>query len=418
MNSLVKLNGFTESSVLQDLTTQDVRTAQKFKDEKRHLWLLGILIPNIGHMAFLGYQFGPKLTKPIFACMGPLAIHGIIPLIDKLLGEDPSNPPEEMVSVLEQDPYYARLVKLFIPFQLSANVHGLYIASRKETSWFDRILLGHMLGMINGVAINTAHELCHKSNKRDHYLAHLCLAPSGYSHFRIEHPYGHHRRVATPEDPASAKLGESYWQFLPRSAVGGICSAIDIETRRLKRKGAEFWSLDNELFHGWAMSAAYHAAMLKLFGKRIALTQAVQSLCAIGLFEVVNYMEHYGLKRAKLENGNYVRTQPEHSWNNNSLFSNVLLYQLQRHSDHHAYPTRSFQSLRHYEDVPQLPKGYASMILPALIPRWWYGIMDKRVIAHYHGDLSKMNVMPNLSNALKRKYASVFKSAAQLSESR
>ncbi|WP_120429129.1 alkane 1-monooxygenase [Acinetobacter baylyi] len=380
-----------------------------FKDKKRKLWLLGIVIPNIANVAFLGYQFGPKSTQKLFAMTGPLALHVVIPAIDKLLGEDPDNPPESVISELEADPYYANMVKLFIPFQLAANVYGQYLASRASTPLLDKILFGHLLGVVNGVAVNTAHELSHKSAKLEHYLSHLCLAPTGYNHFRIEHPYGHHRRVATPEDPASSQLGESFWQFWPRTVIGSFKSAIEIETRRLERKGKSFWSLQNELLQGWGISLVYHGLMLKMFGRGILPTQLTQAFCGITLFETVNYMEHYGLKRQDLGNGKYARTMPEHSWNNNSLFSNVLLYQLQRHSDHHAYPTRSFQSLRHYENVPQLPAGYASMVLPALIPKWWFKLMDERVIQHYEGDIEKLNVYPKARNRIQKLYAHLFK---------
>ena len=398
MNSIVHL----------EVTNQ----AKNFKDQKRKLWLLGLVVPNIANAALLGYQFGPKITKKLFASFGPLALHLVIPAIDKYLGEDPDNPPEEAIADLEQDPYYAKVVKLFIPFQFAANIYCSYVVSKKTTPVEDQILFGHLIGLVNGVAINTAHELSHKSGKLEHYLSHLCLAPTGYNHFRIEHPYGHHRRVATPEDPASSQLGETFWQFWPRSVIGSFKSAIEIEERRLERKGKKFWSLDNELIHSWAMSAAYHAVMLKFFGRRIILMQITQSFCGITLFEAVNYMEHYGLKRKDVGNGKYARTMPEHSWNNNSMFSNVLLYQLQRHSDHHAYPTRSFQSLRHYENVPQLPAGYASMVLPALIPKWWSKLMDERVINHYDGDIDKINVYSKARNQLLKKYAHLFKNSA------
>lgn len=397
-------------NTMVDMTT--VASNASFKDKKRHLWLLGLVIPNIANAAFLGYQFGPKATKKLFAWTGPLALHLIIPSLDKMLGEDPENPPEEAIAALESDPYYAKVVKLFIPFQYAANIYGCYLASRETTSLQDRVLFGHLLGVLNGVAINTAHELSHKQGKLEHYLSHLCLAPTGYNHFRIEHPYGHHRRVATPEDPASSKLGESFWQFWPRTVSGSFKSAIEIETRRLERKGKTFWSFDNELLQGWAMSAVYHAIMLKLFGTRIIPTQVTQSFCGITLFEAVNYMEHYGLKRENLGDGRYARTMPEHSWNNNSMLSNVLLYQLQRHSDHHAYPTRSFQSLRHYNNVPQLPAGYASMVLPALIPKWWFKLMDERVIRHYDGDMSKINVYQKAKKSLLQKYADIFRAPA------
>lgn len=400
------MNAVTSLDVAQESIT--------FRDNKRKLWLLGLVVPNIANAAFLGYQFGPKLTRKLFASAGPLALHVVIPAIDKLMGEDPDNPPEDAIAALENDPYYARVVKLFIPFQLIANVYGNYLASRESTPIADQILFGHLLGVVNGVAINTAHELSHKPGKLEHYLSHVCLAPTGYNHFRIEHPYGHHRRVATPEDPASSQLGESFWQFWPRTVVGSFKSAVEIETRRLERKGKKFWSLDNELIQGWAISAGYHLIMLKCFGSRIITTQLTQAFCAITLFEAVNYMEHYGLKREELGQGRYARTMPEHSWNNNSMFSNVLLYQLQRHSDHHAYPTRSFQSLRHYANVPQLPAGYASMMLPVMIPGWWFKLMDKRVIEHYQGQIEKINIYPKARKMLINKYAHLFKGKHKL----
>lgn len=381
------------------------QTTTPFKDKKRHLWLLGLAVPAIAMSGLAGYQFGPKKSKIFFASFGPLFIHGVIPTLDKLIGEDTENPPLDAIADLEADPYYSRIVKLFIPLQYATNVYGAYLASRKGTSVADQVLLGTLVGMVNGIAINTAHELSHKNGRLEHYLSHLALAPSGYNHFRIEHPYGHHRRVATPEDPASSRLGETFWKFLPRTVIGSFKSAIEIEKKRLERKKLPFFCKENELIHGWAMSAIYHGLMFKKFGMRSVPFQLTQATYAVTLFEAVNYIEHYGLKREKKENGQYERTLPEHSWNNNNLVTNLFLYQLQRHSDHHAYPTRSFQTLRHFENAPQLPAGYGAMLLPAFIPAWWSKIMDDRVVEHYNGDLSKVNLHPDAEARIYEKYA-------------
>lgn len=381
------------------------QTTTPFKDKKRHLWLLGLAVPAIAMSGLAGYQFGPKKSKKFFASFGPLFIHGVIPTLDKLIGEDTENPPLDAIADLEADPYYSRIVKLFIPLQYATNVYGAYLASRKGTSVADQVLLGTLVGMVNGIAINTAHELSHKNGRLEHYLSHLALAPSGYNHFRIEHPYGHHRRVATPEDPASSRLGETFWKFLPRTVIGSFKSAIEIEKKRLERKKLPFFCKENELIHGWAMSAIYHGLMFKKFGMRSVPFQLTQATYAVTLFEAVNYIEHYGLKREKKENGQYERTSPEHSWNNNNLVTNLFLYQLQRHSDHHAYPTRSFQTLRHFENAPQLPAGYGAMLLPAFIPAWWSKIMDDRVVEHYNGDLSKVNLHPDAEARIYEKYA-------------
>ncbi len=384
-------------------------------DRKRYLWAISPALPVIGIGILGGYQLAPRPLKKIFALGGPILLHIVIPAIDTIVGKDANNPTSEEVKLLEQDPYYARLVKTFIPLQYAANIYACYLTSRKDTSFLDKILLGISMGAINGIAINTAHELSHKHDRLDHILSHLALVPTGYNHFRVEHPYGHHKRAATPEDPASSQMGETFYEFWPRTVFGSLKSAIEIETTRLKRKGKEFWSLDNELLQGWGMSAAFHGFMVGIFGKGLIPYLATQAFYGISLFEVINYIEHYGLKRQKDANGKYQRTMPEHSWNNNNIVTNLFLYQLQRHSDHHAYPTRPFQALRHFDEAPELPNGYASMLLPALIPPLWFKMMDKRVVDHYKGDLNKANIYPKRRAKIFKKFGVVDQSLEQAS---
>lgn len=364
-----------------------------WSDAKRYLWLLSPAVPLIGAGALIAYRVAPKKMRGM-AWIGPILIHMVIPTLDRIIGEDTNNPPEDVIRKLEADPYYARIVKSYIPVQYLVTFIGAYLATRKGVPLSDQLGIALSVGVINGVAINTAHELSHKHDKVDQLLSLAALAPTGYGHFRVEHPYGHHKRAATPEDPASSKMGETFWEFLPRTVIGSFKSAIEIETRRLQRKGKGFWTTENELLQGWAMSAGLYATLVTIFGKKVIPFIAIQAVYGFGLLEVINYVEHYGLKREDLGNGKYARTMPEHSWNSNNIVTNLFLYQLQRHSDHHAYPTRSFQALRHFEDAPQLPGGYASMILPAYIPSWWFKIMDQRVVDHYKGDLSKANILP------------------------
>ncbi|NNH26021.1 alkane 1-monooxygenase [Acinetobacter terrestris] len=396
MNAPVNLNQTT----IQTLTNASGLAL----DKKRYWWLLSPGLPVIGMGILAGYQFGPKATKKIFALGGPLLLHVIIPSIDSIVGKDNNNPSDDQITSLVNDPYYDRIVKLFIPLQMAANLFAGYVVSRKETSFVDQILLGISMGAINGIGVNTAHELSHRPNKKDHYLSHATLMPLFYNHFRVEHPYGHHKRAATPEDPASSKMGETFYEFWPRTVFGGLKSAIEIEKNRLKRKGLSFFSLENELFQGWAMSAGFHATMLKLFGKEVIPYLATQAFYGVSLFEVINYIEHYGLMRDKKPDGSYARTMPEHSWNNNNITTNLFLYQLQRHSDHHAYPTRPFQALRNFDEAPELPSGYATMLLPALIPSLWFKMMDKRVFDHYEGDLNKANIHPKRRAKIFKKF--------------
>lgn len=380
------------------------KPGKDWKDPKRYLWLMGPALPGIGLAALAGYAVAPKKLRSL-AWTGPALVHGIIPALDRAIGEDKSNPPESAVKTLEQDKYYDRIVKAFIPTQYAMTFMGAWLASRKNTPLSDKIGITLTVGAINGVGINTAHELGHKSNKLNKLMAMAALAPTGYTHFVVEHNFGHHKRVATPEDPASSRMGESFWKFLPRTVVGGIKSAVKIEKARLARKGKGFWTLDNELLQGWAMSAGFFGATTLICGPRAVPFLAAQAAYGASLLETVNYVEHYGLLRQKDSKGKYQRTQPEHSWNSNHIVTNLFLYQLQRHSDHHAHPQRSFQALRHFEHAPQLPGGYASMLLPAYLPSWWYEMMDKRVIDHYEGDLSKINWDPDRKEELMNKYA-------------
>jgi alkane 1-monooxygenase len=259
------------------------------------------------------------------------------------------------------------------------------------------------VAMVSGVAINTAHELGHKRASLERRLSKVALAQSGYGHFFIEHNRGHHVRVATPEDPASSRLGESFYRFLPRTVLGSLRSAWELERVRLTRLQSSMWTPRNDILSAWAMSVVLFGALVAVFGVVVLPYLLIQAVLGFSLLEVVNYLEHYGLLRQRREDGRYERTAPEHSWNSNNTASNVLLYHLQRHSDHHANPVRRYQALRHVEDAPQLPTGYAGMIVTAVIPPLWRRVMDRRVLRHYEGDVSRTNLSPHVSARRRRR---------------
>lgn len=391
-----------EAPIQEALNTQS-RAKPGWKDRKRFLWALSPALPVIGTAALAAYAIAPKKLRAL-AWTGPALVNALIPALDHLIGEDTNNPPEDVIPNLENDRYYNLLVKTFIPAQYTMTLLGCWLATRKHVPLADRAGITMTVGTLNGFGINTGHELGHKQDSQNRYAALLALAPTFYTHFRVEHNYGHHKRVATPEDPATSRMGESFWKFLPRTIIGGVKSAIEIETQRLERKGKTFWSLENELLQGWAISAGLVGVATAICGSRAVPFMVAQGAYGASLLEVVNYLEHYGLKRRQDENGKYERTLPEHSWNSNFILSNLLTYQLQRHSDHHANPTRSYQSLRHFENAPRLPGGYPSMLLAAYIPPLWYRIMDQRVVDHYRGDLSRINMDPQRRAELLAKY--------------
>ncbi|HEX5361524.1 MAG TPA: alkane 1-monooxygenase [Fluviicoccus sp.] len=381
-----------------------------WKDRKRYLWALSPALPVIGTAALAAYAIAPKKLRAL-AWTGPALLNAIIPALDHLIGEDTNNPPESAIPNLENDRYYNLLVKSFIPAQYTMTLLGCWLGTRQNVPLADRVGIAMTVGTLNGFGINTAHELGHKQESDNRFASLLALAPTFYTHFRIEHNYGHHKRVATPEDPASSRMGESFWKFLPRTVTGSLKSAIEIEKQRLERKGKSFWSRENELLQGWAISAGLVGAATVLCGPRAIPFMLAQGAYGASLLESANYIEHYGLLRGKDDNGKYERTRPEHSWNSNRILSNLLTYQLQRHSDHHANPTRSYQSLRHFEETPQLPGGYPSMFLAAYVPPLWYRLMDRRVVDHYQGDLSRINLDPQRRAELLARYGHPAESA-------
>ncbi|MGJ8687846.1 MAG: alkane 1-monooxygenase, partial [Spongiibacteraceae bacterium] len=332
----------------------------------------------------------------------PVVTYMIIPALDELLGTDPRNPPESAVADLEADSYYRYIVYAYIPLQYAGTLIALWFACTELS------LLGFIGALIscayvNGIGINTGHELGHKRDALSQFLAKVALAPVAYGHFYIEHNFGHHRNVATPEDPASSKMGESFWRFLPRTIVGSLRSACTIEKQRLARKGLGFWSLQNDVLQAWAMTVVLFGACTIWLGWTALGFLVVQAFLGATLLEVINYVEHYGLLRKRIGDS-YERCMPQHSWNSNHIVTNLFLYQLQRHSDHHAHPNRAFQALRHFDDSPQLPSGYASMLMLAYFPPLWYRVMDPRVAAHHGGDLSKANMYPRKAERLMRRF--------------
>lgn len=371
-----------------------VKSGGSFKDmpwhdAKRYLWLIGLVVPFFPALSALTAWATGSEWGWWFA---PVFLYGVLPLADWLIGEDKSNPPESAVRALSDDVYYKRCVMVFIPLQFVSFVGSMAYLTSGQLGWIGSIGLLISVGIVSGVAFNTAHELGHKRKGLSDWLAKLSLAPTAYGHFFVEHNRGHHARVATPEDPASAKYGESFYEFLPRTVLGGFRSAWELEKIRLGRQGKSVWHYKNHNLQAWAMTLVLYVGMVAVLGVEVLPWLVINSLYAISLFEIVNYLEHYGLCRQKEPDGRYERCKPEHSWNSNHLVTNLFLYQLQRHSDHHANPTRPYQALRHMDNTPQLPSGYAGMVPLAYFPPLWRKVMDKRVKAHYGGDLSKANV--------------------------
>ena len=398
-------------------TGQSEAPAVTWRDRKRYMWLWGlfpvtavfIALPVVYGLNYIGWD----PVSHVLWWVGPILIYVLIPTFDLFFGPDGENPPEEAMEYLENDKYYRYLTYAFIPLQYGTLLLACYLITADNLSWlgidgslrgWDQIGLAISVGCLGGIGINTAHELGHKKEDLERWLSRITLAQTFYGHFYIEHNRGHHVRVATPEDPASSRFGETFWGFWPRTVSGSFKSSWSVEKTRLQRLGKSAWSLQNEVLTAWLMSAALWAVLVGIFGIKLLPFLVLQAIIGFSLLEAVNYLEHYGLMRQKTASGRYERPAPEHSWNSDHIVTNILLYHLQRHSDHHAYPTRRYQTLRSWDGAPNLPSGYASMILLAYFPPIWRKVMDPKVLAHYNGDITKANIQPSKRTKILAKY--------------
>jgi alkane 1-monooxygenase len=379
-------------------------STSQWRDRKRYLWLLGLVIPSL---AFVGLGLHAATGWGVWLWVGPIVVLGIVPAIDLVAGLDRSNPPDDLIEALESDRYYRWITYAFLPVQYAGLLAGMAAIAGPDLTTVDKVGLAVTLGCIGGIGINTAHELGHKRESVERWLSKIALAQSCYGHFYIEHNRGHHVRVATPDDPASARLGESVYRYWPRTVVGSVRSAWDLERRRYARRSRSPWHPGNDVLNAWLMSVVLWAGLVAWLGPEILPYAVLQSLVAVLLLESVNYLEHYGMLRRRVGSGDrerWERVDPSHSWNSNNIATNVLLYHLQRHSDHHANPTRRYQALRDYRESPVLPTGYAGMILLSLVPPLWRRVMDPRVLAHVDGDVTRANLDPRRRAALLAAY--------------
>ena len=360
-------------------------------DKKRWLWLLSVLVPLLTLLGPLLYiESGKEWMLWI-----PMAIfYLLIPLADWFIGEDSNNPPESIVPQLEADVYYRWITFLLVPVLLFGFAFTAWFVSSYPLSWSGWLAVLLVNGFICGYGINLGHEMGHKRSLSERWAAKIALSLSAYGHFNVEHNRGHHTEVATPDDVASSKLGETIYGFYIKEYPGAFVRACRLEKQRLNRKGHSFWHPDNEVIQGLLLTTFIYGALTLWLGWSVLPFLLLTALWGGFQLTSANYIEHYGLLRKKQPNGRYERCQPRHSWNSNFLLSNWSLFHLQRHSDHHANPMRRFQALRNFEEIPQLPAGYYAMFLLAYVPPLWFKVMDKRVIAFADGDPERLNLLP------------------------
>ena len=302
----------------------------------------------------------------------------IIPLLELLL---PPNQENGVVDdVKKTSMFYDVLLYLMVPVQFALLSYFLYTITFTALQPFE--IVGMILSMgiqCGAIGINVAHELGHRNSAFERFLSKSLLLSSLYMHFIIEHNHGHHRNVATPDDPATARTGEPVYFFWFRSILGTFTSAWHIEKMLQKQKNSTYLTIRNRMVQLILVELSFMIAIYMLFGKMGVLSFVAISIIGILMLETVNYIEHYGLIRKLKEDGKYERVQPWHSWNSDFPIGRIVLFELTRHSDHHYKSSKKYQTLQHLEQSPQLPTGYPGMMLLSLVPPLWFKVINPRL---------------------------------------
>jgi alkane 1-monooxygenase len=336
------------------------------RDLRFVLALIGAAAPVVGYVLENNYH-------------ALLVAFGIIPVLDWLIGRssEPSSPSE--LERLERNLLFRGILIAYVPMHLGLIAWGAWVFARGELGAVQALGLALSVGVVTGAqGITIGHELGHKRTRLERWMSRLLLVTVSYGHFTIEHNRGHHVRVATPEDPASARYGESFWKFLPRTLAGSWLHAWQLEFERLERERLPRWGWRNEMLWNTLLPLLLAGGLALTFGPLAALFFFAQSAMAVTLLEAVNYVEHYGLSRARLADGRYERVSARHSWDAYETLSNCFLVHLQRHADHHLNPGRPYQALQRQAESPKLPAGYPFMVPLALLPPLWFAVMNPR----------------------------------------
>jgi alkane 1-monooxygenase len=322
------------------------------------------------------------LGNGLWSWFGVFFVFFVIPLVEFLLGVRDVELDEDKLELRQEDWLYDWMLYLTVPVQLAFVWFYCSYSSDEWTdiTWIERVGKVISMGIICGsFGINVAHELGHRNNRSEQFLAKVLLSTSLYMHFFIEHNRGHHKHVGTMEDPSTARLNETVYQFWFRSMWQTWVSAWLLERDRLSRIGYRWFSWRNEMLQFQTIQLIVLLFIYLFFGQQSVLMFWGAAFMGGIFLETINYIEHYGLQRKKLPSGHYEIVNERHSWNSNHLIGRLILFELSRHSDHHAKSHKKYQTLRSLSDAPQMPTGYPGMMVLSLIAPLWFRVMNGRV---------------------------------------
>lgn len=304
----------------------------------------------------------------------------IIPLLELFTTGRDDNTPPDLVTQRSQQMFFDILLYANVPIIYGLVYYYLSTVTSQPLSGFELLGMTVSVGIFVGATgINVAHELGHRPGKLERILSICLLIPAFYQHFHIEHNRGHHRYVCTPEDPATARFGESLYRFWWRSTVGSFFSAWNIEKVLIQKQGYAVWSMHNQMIQFAGLQGLYMLLVWWFFGWLGLLLSIAIGVIGFLQLEAINYIEHYGLRRKKKSDGRYEKVGMQHSWNSNHDLGRIFLYELTRHADHHYKASKKYQVLNHVDESPQLPTGYPGSILLAMFPFLWFKVINKRI---------------------------------------
>ncbi len=334
---------------------------------------------SIALLAFIGISIGG-----FYNYLAVIFTFIFIPLLEILVKKSDEKYSEEEKKNRLLDPFFDLLLYLNIPI-----VFGIFFFSIDKLAFTSSvsdivgiILSASIVMATNG--INVGHELGHRKSIIARTCSKILYLPSQYMHFYIEHNFGHHINVATPEDPATARYKQTLYSFWITSVIRTYISAWKIQLRLLRVSKKSFLSIKNDMIFYTLFQIIFLLFIYYNFGLYLTILSLVMSVVSFLFLETINYVEHYGLLRKKELSGRYERVKPHHSWNSNHTIGRIVLYELTRHSDHHFKSSKKYQVLESLEDCPHLPYGYPTSILLSLIPPVWFRIMNP-LVKNYMG---------------------------------
>lgn len=333
-------------------------------------YLISLLVPL---SCLAGLYFGGWLA-PSTVVLGFV----LTPILELLIPIRSESLSDEEIEKRANNPWFDRLLYLHVIFIWSIAAYFIYLLATKNWSTYELTFAIINTGILFGVGgINVAHELGHRQIPFDQWMAKLLLLPVLYSHFTLEHNYGHHVKVGTRQDPATARYGEDIYSFFVRSITLSYLDAWKIGALQARMK-------NKSILHHPLIIPTLIQVLLLIFIAQIAGLYGMIfyfSACVIGWLSLqcVNYIEHYGLLRQQLASGRFEVQSIQHSWNSDHEIGRILLFELVRHPDHHAHTTKTYPELQSQPESPQLPFGYPMSILLALVPPLWFYVMNPRI---------------------------------------